>query len=253
MEHGLESAERYVRQELDRVWPSGLSPYRASLERDVTRAYSEALAQLRQAAVTGYAGVPPAWFIPGVHQPGENPAMAAADRRARLVVTTASAAVHYLGFRNEMTVDVARTRRLGEEVLAAASDGQLKKWVCRKDADGRPDSRVCYWCRRLDAMPAIPVGQQFDPGGYAGSRRPPGIYYDLMCPPRHPRCRCRIILVRAGAAVPLQGRAVPVPYVSADHIRSMPEDRYQALREFHHAALHELGQVLLKHREVGTG
>lgn len=256
MEIGLEHAEELVRRELFRAWPSGTSPYRASLERDISRAYGEARAQLREAAVRAFREVPREEFIPGVHQPGENPAMAAAVRRAHMVVRQASSAVHYLGFRNEMTVDVARTRWLGEALLASADAGQLKKWVCRKDAKDRPDSRVCEWCRRLDAMPAIPADQQFVSGEYAGSRRPPRIYYDLMCPPRHPRCRCRIILVRItgvqGSPALLRGKeSAPAAYVTADHIRSMPEDSYQALREFHHAALHELGQVLRRHREVG--
>lgn len=240
------------------AWPiPPPSLYRDRLEGDIATAYDQAEAVMRGAAVQAFYSITAGEFIPGVSVPGSNPVMEAARARQRAVAQAVAAAALWLGFRNEMTIEVARVRHRAELVLAeGAGSGWLKKWECRKDAAGRPDHRVCDWCRRLDALPAIPLWQEFSYGGYMGRRRPPNVYYDLQCPPRHPRCRCRIILLRAGAPPSPQqpaAAAAPVLFIPAESVRTMPEDRYQALRDFHRAALHELGQVLRKHSEVGLG
>lgn len=250
----LATAEALVMAAFEVAWPpSDPTPYRASLEGDIQRAYAEAPAVLRAAAIAAYQSVPPVPFVRGQHPPGTNPNMEAAIKRAAAVEKAVTAAAAYLAFRNQMTVDVAAVRYRTEHVIHDGNDGWLKKWVCRKDAAGQPDARVCDWCRMLDAMGPIPIGEEFPAGDMVGNRRPPRVYFDLLGPPRHPRCRCRIILVRAGASGSVFSPA-PVQLISADSVRHMSPDRYGALRDFHRAALHELGQVLRKHhQEVGAG
>jgi hypothetical protein len=224
---------------------------------DIARLYATAEATLREAALSGFRSVPDGVFIPGASTVGSNPAMEAAQRRAQEVQRRVASAVWSLGFRNDMTVSVAPVRKRGESVLAEAAEagpGWEVKWVCRKGPDGRPDPRVCHWCRLLDAMGPIPIGTEFPAGAPVGGRRPPRVYFNLRCPPRHPRCRCRIILVRAGGGRDAdegadQATASPALFISADDIRSMPAARYDALADFHSAALHELGQVIRHHRQ----
>lgn len=179
----LGDARARVQRELDQAWPPGApSAYRASLEADVARAYAEAAAGLRQAAVTAYQSVPAAVFVPGVTRPGDNPAMAAARRRVAAVTAATSREAWHLGLRNELTVGVAKVRHAGEEALAGAPAWAMKEWVTRRDA------KVCDWCRALARAGPVPVWQEFSHGGPVGGHRPPRVYLDLMCPPRHPRC-----------------------------------------------------------------
>jgi hypothetical protein len=251
LDRQLSVARLRAEAELGRAWPAAADlrlPYRARLESDLVRAYYEAASELRQAAIEAYQSVPSASFIPGVTRPGDNPMMEAANRRADEVARRTSAAAWRLGLRNQLTVEVAATRRAGEEVLARAEQGMLKKWKTRGDL------KVCEWCRYLASQPAIPVDQEFSYDYAPRSRRqPPRIYLDLMCPPSHPRCRCRIILVRPGSSEELAVDHGESPlFIPAQSVRTLPEDRYQALREFHSAAMHELGQVLRRHREAGS-
>ncbi len=253
LESGLAEAQAMAEAALGAAWPPGSSPYRASLAADIARLYATAASVLRDAAAEGFRMVPQAVFVPGVTAPGVNPAMEAADRRAQALLRRVTSVAWSLGFRNEMTVSVAGVRQQGEEVLSEAAEagtGWLVKWVCRKGADGRPDSRVCHWCRLLDAMPAIPIGTEFPAGSPLGRSRPPRVYFNLRCPPRHPRCRCHIILVRPGTPAAAGSLVTPGPvYISSNDIRAMLPDRYYALTDFHRAALHELGQVIRKHRQ----
>lgn len=244
----LQQAQDKAEAGLHQVWAPSDSAYRGRLGQDIGTVYGDAASVLRRTAIAAFQSVPRAEFVAGVTRPGDNPAMDAARRRADEVARQAAAEAWHLGMRNEMTVLVAQTRHAGEDVLAAAVPGMDKKWVTRGDG------KVCEWCRALASMPAIPVDQEFSHGGSVGRRQPPRVYLDLLCPPRHPRCRCRIILVRRGspeAAASAAAGGGPL-FVPAQSVRAMPEDRYQALRDFHAAALHELGQVLREHRQAGS-
>jgi hypothetical protein len=255
LEAGLAEAQGLAENALATAWPSDASPYRASLAADIARIYSTSEAVLRQAAVDGFRLIPQEVFVPGVSAPGSNPQMEAALRRSQEVQRRVASAIWQLGLRNSLTASVAPVRRQGEAVLADATEagpGWEVKWVCKKDAAGQPDSRVCHWCRLLDAMGPIPIGTEFPAGVPVGGMRPPRVYFNLRCPPRHPRCRCRIILVRAGGgqtSTTVSAGTAPALFISSDDIRAMPAARYDALTDFHSAALHELGQVIRQHRQ----
>jgi len=256
LEDGLTGAQSLAEDSLDEVWPPDSSAYRAGLAEDIDKAYATAAVSLRQAAIEAFNSVGPAWFVPGVDAPGSDPSAEAAIRRAEEVERVTASAAWQLGSRNEMTVAVAEIRYRGEEVLARAEAGDghwLKKWVCRKGPDGRQDEKVCAWCRELDAMPAIPVWQEFPSGSSASGRCPPRVYRNLRSPPRHIRCRCHLILVRAedGFSVPvLVSPADQTLFISAQDVRNMPAGRYHAHRAFHRAALFELGKVIARNRQA---
>ena len=204
-----------------KAWPVHGSPYRASLAGDINWAYGWVPERLWEAAIAAFESVPP-------------------EERAVAVRAAVTRVAWELGLRNELTVAVARTRRSGEEVLAGAEPGAYKKWVSRED------DLVCEWCRLLASQPAIPVGQEFSYGSSASwSRQPPRVYMDLLSCPAHPRCRCKLILVRAPGVTLTHPSSAGESwrFMSAESVRAIPEARYQALREFYSAAVHELGKV----------
>jgi hypothetical protein len=217
----LGRARSVAEDSLAKVWPDSGSQYRASLEGDISRAYGQVPDQLWGTAISAFGSVPP-------------------ERRAAAVSAAVVRTAWDLGLRNGLTVAVARTRRAGEEVLSRAGPGQKKIWITRDD------SRVCAWCRLLASLPAIPVDQEFSYGQLAGARKPPKVYHDLLCPPAHPRCRCRLRLVRADwvrLTYPAPEPDFPV-FMTAGQVRDIPGERYYALREFQAAALRELGQAM---------
>lgn len=233
------SAADLVLRDFDQAWPPASSPYRDQLLRDIDSLWLGAEAELRDAVIS-------AWWS------------ASPSDRARAVARAAAAVIWKFGFRSEMTLNVAATRGQGEKLLSGASSGAYKKWRCRRGPDGRPDKNVCEWCRFLDAQPAIPVGQEFSLAGHRSIHRPPRTYLDLLAPPCHPRCRCRVVLVKPGAPEPgpagltsppeqLVGTiSVPDFFISAAAIRAMPEDRYLAISALHRAAVCRLGNALLE-------
>jgi hypothetical protein len=221
LERRLGQARALAEARLQRAWPASVSPYRARLADDIERAYEMAPGKFREEAIRAFLSTAPALR---------------ADVMSRELV----AAAWQLGLRNELTVAVAQTRRAGEDVLARAEPGQDKTWVTRRDA------RVCVWCRFLASLGAIPVDEEFSYSSSVSTQRPPRVYLNLMCPPAHPLCRCRIVLSRAGGAEPVAsapGAEYPL-FMPASLVRALPEERYQALRDFHSAALREFGQAL---------
>jgi hypothetical protein len=216
----LRQARSAAEQGLARAWPESGSLYRRSLAGDIAWAYGWAPEQLWNAAISAFGSVPP-------------------EQRAAAVSAAAVRTAWDLGLRNELTVAVARTRRAGERVLDRSQPGQKKIWITRDD------SKVCFWCRYLSQQPAIPVDQEFSFSGLSSAQRPPKIYYDLLCPPAHPRCRCRLRLVRADwvrLTYPVPSEQPPL-FMSASQVRDIPGARYYALHQFHAAAARELGRV----------
>ena len=149
----------------------------------------------------------------------------------------------------------------------------MKRWRAHADEPG-----CCTWCRRLDGV-TIPLHESFEPylggpvklpqarprrvrtpegerryGMPAGSRivytHPPKPYRGrLQGPLLHPFCRCWLEIVRVnGLVVPSEtddgDGTLPASFLSADDVRDMPADEYEADRAFIQAASYELGQVL---------
>jgi hypothetical protein len=233
LENGLLEARALAEAALDSAWPPDSSTYRASLAEDIARIFATAEAVLRAAAILGF---------------GMDP---------QDVSRRVASAVWKLAFRCAMAVAVAETRQQGEKVLDEAEHigpGWLKKWNCKKLPNGKPDHRVCDWCRRLDAAPPIEIWQEFSLGGSIGGRKPPRIYRDLKCPGCHPRCRCWLTLVRTWPSEgPVLVSSSGASFISAQDVRNMRAGKYRALTDFHRAALHELGQTIQQYHRRGVG
>jgi hypothetical protein len=159
----------------------------------------------------------------------------------------------------------------------AAGEKLLKRWKAHVESPS-----CCHWCRKLNGV-TIPLRESFASylggpaampqsrtrrvatqagqekyGLPAGSRiiytNPPRPYRGrLQGPLLHPGCRCRLEIVRAGSPpeVPPDEGPAPGGFVSADNIRGMPEDTYQADLAFLQAAVYELDQMLKRLAEGG--
>lgn len=77
------------------------------------------------------------------------------------------------------------------ERLAARDPSVRKVWVANFVAN-----EPCDMCRALHGTELL-MGQSFNPHASFG-RAPTRIYRDLMGPPRHPNCRCRLVILRHG-------------------------------------------------------
>jgi hypothetical protein len=251
---------------------------------DVDRSY-DALAMLRAEIRASWHSVPQARFLPG-SEPGTNPAMAAARERAQAVTDAILGHGSGIALRNRLSAEVAETAGRTHTELARGGqhEGMVwKQWRCRcVPHTDTPDERVCHWCRILHGV-VIPLHSNFPGGGAADLTghghltRPPKIYHGvLQGPPRHPRCRCRIVILTklpservsspqgsgqgaTAAASPGRGTGSqeqmlpansPVTFLAAADIRDMPSTRYRSMVAFLEAAVHELGQVLTRLREA---
>jgi hypothetical protein len=232
---------------------------------DVTRAYNQAPTEISHSVVQAFHSVPPpAPFVPGQDQPGTNPQMHAAVRRAVAVRDAVNGQAQSLALRNGLSVDVAgshgATSALLAEAMGRPDAARLgKRWVASMNG---MDPKSCAWCRKLHGT-VIPLGDQFDhgapiPGKYKPIQ-PPKVWRGVLAgPPRHPNCRCRLEIVPLPGAepVPVPSPAAQVPeeeLVSSDEIADLPEERYVSFREFLSAALHELGQVIRAILGIGGG
>lgn len=243
------------------------SPVYTALQADVTRAYAEAPGLINRAAGEAWHTVTQEEFEPGASTPGTNPHWETAQRRAQAVREAVSGQAQALALRNGLSVNVAAGQSRTQAFLDQAAGqeqrtGQKlgKRWVSRLA------SNTCAWCRWLHGK-VVPVGDEFPHPPALGGHSAPRLYLGrLFGPGLHPNCRCRLetVVLEEGGLPPAEAGpgpepgAVPEPeiapapepalvpagFVSSTDIAAMPEERYQQLRGFLRAALHELGQFL---------
>jgi hypothetical protein len=249
---------------------------------DIGKIFGE-LARLRGLVRHAHASVPPRVFIRGVHSPGEHPSQRAAEERADAVRDALLGWGRQAALRARMAAHAAAGAGASAAVLAgglareAAGEKLRKRWRAHAESPS-----CCYWCRKLNGV-TIGLRESFAPylggpvampqsrerrvatragaaryGLPAGSRivytHPPRPYHGkLQGPLLHPFCRCWLEIVRTGDSVrvPVDGGPAPEKFMSADDIRDMPEDGYQADLAFLRAAVHELDQVLKRLAEGG--
>lgn len=252
------------------------------LRRPDVQALTEAtLAQVRETAIDA---VREAWAENGGPQHEYLDALLADVERAVLVLGRLRAAVTHahadgadavrsavlnvgasVGLQASLAAEVAAT---AAQTFRAYAEGELreqagetvyKTWASRRDA------KVCHWCRQLNGVTVplhsdFPAGDPEDLAGHGRLTQPPRLYHGhLAGPPRHPRCRCRLVI--SGSAGPEQvtsesGGQEPVSaphrpgFLAASAIRELPDDKYEALVHFLRAATHELAQALARLRSV---
>ena len=115
----------------------------------------------------------------------------------------------------------------------------------------------CPACRALNGQ-SVPVDAEFDRTLTADpTRPPPPVHRDLLGPPRHPNCRCRITIhaSTASAAVRTHTTAaapqrLPASMSAAD-VRRLPIARFTALTAFFTAAARRIRTLLRKARAGG--
>lgn len=271
LDQGRELATEAVRE----AWGAGpRTEYLDWLLTDVDRSY-DSLTALRAAVREAWHSVPPEEFQAGVTPPGTNPAMEAARRRSEAVRRAVMAHGSALALRNRLSAEVAV---IAAQTAARIADGEeeelaggkaWKQWRCRRSP---PDDRTCYWCRALHGVviplhASFPAGEPVDLTGHGRLTRPPRVYRGILKgPPRHPRCRCCIVILTSlpdvssdsGSQEPATnagvGDAAPTTsapvFLAAAQVREMPEGKFQALTHFLEAAVHELGQVLDRLRRL---
>lgn len=255
LQQALDSAQEIAQDAVRQAWGGGPeTQYLRWLLADVERSYSS-LSLLR-------AEIRVAWLS------SEGADRADAVRRA--IMDHASG----LALRNRLSAEVAAVAARTEAQLASGEQRELagervfKQWLCRTSP---PDPQTCHWCRALHGM-IIPLGEDFPAGepvdltGHGRLTHPPKWYRKILRgPPRHPRCRCRIVIITSlpdsevSSEVSSQGTPGSVPatttggFLAAADIRAMPESRYQAALHFVEAAVHELGQLLSRLRGILGG
>lgn len=243
----LASARSAARTALAQAYPGQdiTSPLYQSLIADIDDAYAHAPSQIRHALLQVFHAHPDVQFQPGIHTPGENPSSHAALERAQAARSVISALGSSLALRNGLSVHVADAGGRTEALLADAPPGSYKRW--RASMDGK-DPRSCAWCRALHGT-SVPVTVQFPHPSQIGTHKPPKLYMGVLPgPPLHPNCRCEIDILDAEPQPPvgLQPTALrsTTLMLSSEDVASLPTERYQQLRHFLSAALHELGQIL---------
>jgi hypothetical protein len=282
LDEARQAAEDAVRQ----AWYDAGGPDDATLGRlldDVGRIF-DGLAHLRGVVRAAHASVPQRRFVRGVTPPGEHPSARAAEERGRAVRDAVLGWARKAALRARMAASVAEghggTAAALADALAREKAGErlMKRWRAHTESPS-----CCVWCRRLDGV-TIGLRESFAPylgtavampqrcerrvASPAGVRRyglpegariiythPPRPYHgQLQGPLLHPFCRCWLEIVRAGdgTAVVAPAPAEPSGFVSADDVRDMPEEAYQADLAFLRAAAHELDQVL-KRLAGGSG
>lgn len=275
LEQALEQGRELALDAVREAWGSGpRTEYLDWLLADVAQSY-DALALLRADIRQAWHSVPQASFQPGVTPPGTNPGKEAAHRRSEAVREAIMGRAGNIALRNRLSAEVAAVAARTAEQIATgeeaerAGDQAWKQWQCRHSP---PDSRTCYWCRALHGMviplhASFPAGEPADLSGHGHLTQPPKVYRRVLPgPPRHPRCRCRIVIIKqlpsgergqgASAGFPSASAGATAPtdlapgFLAASDIRAMPEAKFQAIIHFLEAAVHELGQVLGRLRRL---
>ncbi len=126
--------------------------------------------------------------------------------------------------------------------LADHPSAQLRKtWVVTS-------TNPCSACAALDGT-TVDIDAEFDREATTDpKRKPPAVYRDLLGPPRHPNCRCRIdytpaagtVIARTVTAAAPVGR---VTQLSAASVRQMPSARFTAITAFFVAAAKKLTDI----------
>ena len=281
LRQALETARQAAGEAVRRQWEaSGAGEGHETLGHllaDVDRIFGS-LAHLHGIVRRAHASVPQRHFVRGVSRPGSSPQMEAAAQRALAVQAALLNWGRQAALRAVLAERAAegggRTAATLAEALRREARGEqlLKRWTADVSSP-----TCCLWCRRLHGV-TIGLRESFIPylGGpvamprardrrvatRAGERRyglPVGTPIIYTQPPRpyrgrlqgpllHPRCRCRLEIIRAGAPAVTSpqdgGGAGHAPFISADDIRDMSEQDYQADLAFAQAAVLELDHVL---------
>jgi hypothetical protein len=287
LQQALDEARESAREVVQQAWYSaggvtGEDETLGHLLDDIGRIFGN-LAHLRGLVRHAHASVPRRPFTRGVHAPGEHPDQRAAEERGDAVRDALLNWGRQAALRARMAAHMAEGTGAAAAVLADAIEREAQGEKLRKRWRAHTESPTCcHWCRKLNGVtiglresfapflggPAVmPQSRQRHVASPAGERRyglPAGARIVLTHPPRpyhgrlqgpllHPFCRCWLEIVRTGDKGDVSPDSGPASagFISADDVRDMPEDEYQADLAFMEAAVHELDQMLKRLAEGG--
>lgn len=246
--HSQTSAEEIVREAWARAHGPDWSPYLDAILSDLQQTYANAPNVVTQHARRAFRSVPNApAYRPGVTS--ANPRVDTANQRSEEVKSALNRLAANLGVRAGMAVSSAVTRAATESQLEPhqGDPGATKTWEA--DFAG---NRPCVSCAALHGT-TIQVDEYFTLP--SGARIV--VWQDLMGPPLHPYCHCRVVVTPSGGQAPqLRESASAGPAVgpvSFSSIKDMPEPQYSALVSLLKRASVRLGEVIARLRKVLGG
>ena len=163
------------------------------------------------------------------------------DGAVRRLTVSTNAAISVAVYRGYTDMQLAMHAEFGETYL-----GWKKRWLTTS-------AEPCPACVALDGT-TVGVDEAFDADATSDPTFiPPRVYQDLLGPPRHPNCKCRIIIEPSLASAQLRTRvAAKTPggyrWLSAQEIRRMPAYRFTALLMFLETTVARIQNLLKKIR-----
>ncbi len=171
-----------------------------------------------------------------------NEALSRAVRRLGVRVTAAAASAVHRGYTD--------TQQATFTAYAAAHPylAVTKQWQVQS-------AKPCGYCRALDGH-RVAVGAEFDRTLAPVDRPPLPVFGDLLGPPRHPNCRCRLVfdIGMAGTRIRAQVTApapVATPELTAAGVRRLPPEQFRRLHRFFAASATKIRSLLRKARTRG--
>ncbi len=222
--------------------PDEDSAYLAAILATIPAAFAVALADILTSVRTAYDGVT---------------GLAEAAAAARVLTTHGALdrAVRRLGVRVRSAATVAVNRGYSDaQQTAYAAYAQAHPSVPMFKRWQTTSPTPCPSCRALRGA-TIPIDDEFDTDAGASSTfRPPAVFRNLLGPPRHPNCRCRLIYLTTAAGTQIQAQAAAPPpagtpsRLTASGVRAMPNARFTALLGYFTAAVRRLTGLLRRRR-----
>ncbi len=209
----------------------------------LTAAFAAALLEIQETVRAAYDGIA---------------GTAAAPARILAVYEAVNRALRRLSVRVNAATTVAVNRGFTEaqhNIYTAYQQAHpsirvTKRWQTTSDDP-------CPACKALNGT-VLPLDAEFDPTASTASNwRPPKVYRDLLGPPRHPNCRCRLVYEPTDASTAVRAQTsrthtpTTVTRLSAAEIRQMPTGRFRALVAFFAAAGRKLTTLMAKVRAGG--
>ncbi len=220
------------------------TPYLALVLSGLTVAFVTAALDIQDAVraafdgVTGTAAAVTAARILAAHE-----ALDRAVRRLGVRISTAAAASVHRGYSDVQQALHSSVRDAHPYVRIT------KRWQVLS-------AKPCGFCAALDGE-IVDLDEEFDRTAGPPDTPPLPVFQDLLGPPRHPNCRCRLAYEVAEAAAEVRAQVRTRPPVgtqrrlSAAAVRRMPGGQFAAITAFFGAAATKLRVLLRRARADG--
>ena len=214
--------------------------YLDAVNQDLTNYLATLDSQVRSAVWNAYNQID---WVPSYAQGGTstNVPHDTAVKRWDTASDSQSAVVTDISRRAHAGISAATHRGYTEGQLSTITDtSMLKMWVANFAQP--PERGPCLTCIALHGM-TIPVTEQF-PAEVTYAAKPLGVYRDLLGPPRHPNCRCKLVFFAAGQehepvskkmneyAMDVVTSTMATTGFTAKQVRALPEPLFERLWRF---------------------